>query len=309
MFKFILIHNNSVNYLFMKKLLCIISFVLMLNSVHAQSASAEAKAAYLLAEEEFSGGKYADAIAYLDEATAKLGNANAKILYLKIMALRELAQQDEEKLEPLKKAITAFEKAPDFSSFNEEKQLEVMKLKLKLSKDGTLGKSVSALEASVYSRLGISGWQVGVKLEDMKTAHPDYFSRATRTPMGDTMEVYMIISEQNFGVVVKKGMVFAISKALNANEADDASFSKGYALFNELKNYLGGSPEEKVTNNSYTSTPAKYGGFKWVTKALTWKYKNTQAYVSFMTNETTTYKQPVSYTSNIIMGVGYLEKQ
>jgi hypothetical protein len=293
----------------MKKLLCIISFVLMLNSVHAQSASAEAKAAYLLAEEEFSGGKYADAIAYLDDATVKLGNANAKILYLKIMALRELALQDEEKLEPLKKAITAFEKAPDFSSFNEEKQLEVMKLKLKLSKDGTLGKSVSALEASVYSRLGISGWQVGVKLEDMKTAHPDYFSRATRTPMGDTMEVYMIISEQNFGVVVKKGMVFAISKALNANEADDASFSKGYALFNELKNYLGGSPEEKVTNYSYTSTPAKYGGFKWVTKSLTWKNKNTQAYVSFMTNETTTYKQPVSYTSNITMGVSYLEKQ
>jgi tetratricopeptide (TPR) repeat protein len=293
----------------MKQLLGIISFVLMLNSVHAQSASAEAKAAYLLAEEEFSGGNYASAITYLDDATAKLGNANAKILYLKIMALRELAQQDEENLEPLKKAIAAFEKAPDFNAFNEEKQLEVMKLKLKLSKDGTLGKSISPLEASVYNRLGISGWQVGVKLEEMKTAHPDYFSRATRTPMGDTMEVYMILSEQNFGVVVKRGMVFAISKALNANEADDASFSKGNAFFNELKNYLGGSPEEKVTNYSYTSTPAKYGGFKWVTRYLTWKNKNTQAYVSFMTNETTTYKQPVSYTSFITIGVSYLEKQ
>jgi hypothetical protein len=278
-------------------------------ATRAQSSAAEAKAAYLLAEEEFGAGKYAAAIAYLDQATTKLGNANAKVLYLKIMALRELAKEDEENFEPLKKAIVAFEKAPDFNSFNEEKQLEVMKLKLKLSKDGSLGRSVNPLEASVYSRLGISGWQVGVKLEEMKAAHPDYFSRATRTPMGDTMEVYFLNSEQYFGVVVKKGMVFAISKVLNANEADDASFSRGYALFNELKNYLGGSPEEKVTNQSYTSTPAKYGGWKWVTKALTWKNKNTQAYVSFMTNETTAYKQPVSYTSHITMGVVYLEKQ
>jgi tetratricopeptide (TPR) repeat protein len=294
------------NYLF-----TIASFFLVMTTATAQTGNkaAEAKAAYLLAEEEFGSGKYADAIAYLDEAITKLGNANAKILYLKVMALQELAKEDEENLEPLKKAIAAFEKSPDFNSFNEEKQLEVMKLKLKLSKDGTLGKSVSPLEASVYSKLGISGWQVGVKLEDMKTAHPDYFSRATRTPMGDTMEVYLIISEQNFGVVVKNGKVFAISKALNASEADDASFSKGNALFNELKNYLGGSPEEKVTNNSYTATPAKYGGYKWVTKNLTWKNKNTQAYVSFMTNETTAYKQPVSYTSYITIEVVYVEKQ
>lgn len=274
----------------------------------AQSASAEAKAAYLLAEEEFGSGKYAAAITYLDQAAAKLGNANAKILYLKIMALQELAKQDEENLEPLKKAIAAFEKAPDFNSFNEEKQLEVMKLKLKLSKDGTLGKSVSPLEASVYSRLGISGWQVGVKLEDMKAAHPEFFARATRTALGDTMETYIVISEQYFGISVKKGIVYSIGKSLYANENDDASFSRGYAQFNELKNYFGGNPEEKVINNSYTAKPAKYGGFKMTTKSLLWKNKNIQAGISFTTNETSTYKQPVSYTSTLNLGVVYLEK-
>jgi tetratricopeptide (TPR) repeat protein len=283
--------------------------ILLATGARAQSKGAEAKAAYLLAEEEFGAGKYTTAIAYLDQAVTKLGKANAKILYLKIMALAELSRQDDENIEPLKKAIAAFEKTPDFGAFNEDKQLEVMKLKLKLSSDGSLGKSISALEQSVYSKLGISGWQVGVKLEDIKTAHPDYFSRATRTPMGDTAEYYILSSEQNFAVFVKQGIVISISKALSANETDDASFSRGYAQFNEVKNYLGGSPEEKVTNKNYTATPAKYGGFKWVTKDLTWKNKNVQAFVSFMTNETTAYKQPASYTSYITMGVMYLERQ
>ncbi len=293
----------------MKQLFGLLFFVFMLNSGYAQSASAEAKAAYLLAEEEFGAGKYTAAIDYLDQATAKLGNANAKILYLKIMALRELAQQDEANLEPLKNAIAAFEKAPDFSTFNEEKQLEVMKIKLKLSKDGTLGKSVSPFEVSVYSRLGISGWQVGVKLEDMKAAHPDYFSKATRTPMGDTMEVYLLPEEQYFGVTVKNGKIFSIWKVINANEKDDASFSKGYAQFNELKDYFGGSPEEKVTNQSYTAKPAKYGGYKSVTKNLTWKNKNVYVVVSFLTYETTAYKIPASYTSHVSIGVTYSENQ
>jgi tetratricopeptide (TPR) repeat protein len=292
----------------LKRIICFLLFIAISHNIGAQSASAEAKAAYLLADEEFNAGKYASAIDYLDQATTKLGSANAKILYLKIMALAELAKEDEENIEPLKKAIAAFEKTPDFSSFTEEKQFEVMKLKLKLSKDGTLGKSVSPLEANVYTKLGISGWQVGVKIEDMKAAHPDYFARATRTPMGDTMEVYQIISEQYFGVSVKNGIVFSIGKALNANEKDDASFSKGYALFNELKNYLGGNPEEKVLNQSYTSTPAKYGGYKWVTKSLTWKSKNVQVVMSLTTNETMTYKQPVSYTNIVNLGVVYLEK-
>jgi hypothetical protein len=279
---------------------------MILNTGYAQSASAEAKAAYLLAEEEFSAGKYAATVTYLDEAAAKLGNANAKILYLKIMALRELAQQDEENLEPLKKAIAAFEKAPDFNSFNEEKQLEVMKLKLKLGKDGTLGKSVSPLEASVYSKLGISGWQVGVKLEDMKTAHPDFFARATRTVLGDTMEIYSLTSEQYLGITVKKGIVFTVGKQINAGEKDDASFSRGYTQFNELKNYFGGSPKENITYNNYTAKPAKYGGFKMTTKTLTWNNKNTQVVLSFTTNETSAYKQPVSYTSHLGLGVVYL---
>jgi tetratricopeptide (TPR) repeat protein len=290
----------------MKKLFLFLSMILLIATSYGQASAAEAKAAYLLAEEEFGAGKYTTAIAYLDQATTKLGSPNAKILYLKIMALAELSRQDEENIEPLKEAIAAFEKTPDFGAFNEDKQLEVMKLKLKLSSDGSLGKSVSALEESVYRKIGISGWQVGVKLEDMKTAHPDYFSRATRTPMGDTAEYYALSSEQNFGVWVKRGMVYYISKVLNANETDDISFSKGYALYNELKNYFGGSPEETVTNKTYTSTPAKYGGFKWVTKNLSWTNKNVQAVVSFMTNETTAYKQPASYTSYITVGVIYL---
>ncbi len=119
-------------------ILVVLTFSFIVTS--AQTNSAEAKAAYLLAEEEFAGGKYAASISYLDEAAAKLRGANAKILYLKIMALSELVKTNGDSLQSLNNAISAFEKTPDFASFNEDKQLEVMKLKMKLVRETKFGR-------------------------------------------------------------------------------------------------------------------------------------------------------------------------
>lgn len=127
------IRINNVNYLFVKQLLCVLSFVLIVYSGHAQSSATEAKAAYLLAEESFNTGDWKEALKYLEQCKAKIGTANSKILYLQIMTEMELAKTDAAYYEAVAKTIAAFEKAPDAASFNEEKSLEVMKIKLRLN--------------------------------------------------------------------------------------------------------------------------------------------------------------------------------
>jgi hypothetical protein len=94
----------------MKLLLSLLSFLLILNNGYAQNKGAEAKAAYLLAEEQFNAAKYETCISYLDDAVKSLGAANSKILYLKIMAQRELAKKDTNYVSKLITTIDAFEK-------------------------------------------------------------------------------------------------------------------------------------------------------------------------------------------------------
>lgn len=291
----------------MKRFFTSLALLIVAITVNAQSAAQEAKAAYLLAEEEFGAGKYTSALFYLEEAATKLGNANAKILYLKVMALQVLSQDDEENIPKLKKAIEAFEKAPDFASFNEEKQLEVMKLKLKLAKAGTLGKTLNPLEASVYSRVGITGWQAGVKLEDMKDAHQEYFAKAKKTVLSDTLTLYQLESDQFFTVFVNKGIVQSVTKYILASTKDDASYSIGAATLNELKNYLGGTPEDTVTKNA--SAPSKLPSYSMTTRTLTWKNKDIQVNLVLTTTEYKMHKEPSDYNSSVIVSVGYVPKQ
>lgn len=292
----------------MKTFLLFISFSLIIISTSAQSASAEAKAAYLLAEEEFSAGKYASCISYLDQAAAKFGGPNAKILYLKIMALEVLAEDDDASLEALKKTIAAFSKAPDYDSFNEEKQLEVMKLKLRLEKEGASGKPIDPLEASAYTKMGITGWKVGVKVEAMQEAHPDFFAKARKTAGGDTMAMVSYdVAEQNFTVFVMKGLVFSISKSLvPVNTKDDASFSKSRNIVADLNNHFGGNPVETVTNSD--SPPSKWATISLVSKGYAWNSRKIQVIAAVVNTATKRYKQPTSFDIYAVLSVSYIPK-
>lgn len=118
----------------MKQLLCLLSFVLILHSSQAQSASAEAKAAYLLAEEAFNSADWKGTLTYLEQCKSKLGKPNSKMLYLELMTEMELAKIDAAYYDKALATIAAFEKAPDAGSFNEEKTVEVMKTKLRIGK-------------------------------------------------------------------------------------------------------------------------------------------------------------------------------
>ena len=271
----------------------------LINGAHAQSSAAEAKAAYLLAEEEFNAGKYAASISYLDQATAKLGAANAKILYLKIMALQVLAEDDDASLEALKKAIAAFGKAPDYESFNEEKQLEVLKLKLRLEKEAVSGKPIEPLAASAYTKFGLSTWQVGAKLENMKSANPDFFDKAIKTVYSDTIAHYQT---QDLNVTIVKGIIIGINKIVLASVKDDVSFTRGKNSLAEIKNYLGGNAADLPQTN-YDSGPSKLYTRSYSTIGYSWTGKRILVTAVLLVSREKKMRQPESFESYLSVTV------
>lgn len=222
----------------MKQLLTILFLVLMLPPVQAQNNGAEAKAAYLLAEEQFNAGKYEDCISYLDEAIKNLGTANSKILYLKIMSQRELAKKDPDYVAKLKATIESFEKLPDVASFNEEKFMEVMKLKLFLKKEGTVEKEPEDPTTASFRNYTIDGFNTGLSIEGLKKLKPNYFARVSKSA-SNGIESYLPQAGVNaVNLSAKNDVVFTIQKMLFDYFTDDADFSKGMSTFNNFKNTL-----------------------------------------------------------------------
>ena len=128
-------------------------FVLLFNTGFSQAASTEAKAAYLLAEEAYNANDWTAAKSYLAECTKKLGKPNSKILYLQIMTEMELGKSNAGYYDTVAKSIAAFEELPDIQEFNEEKALEIMKIKLKLNGLREVGRAndKGAIEAPIAS--------------------------------------------------------------------------------------------------------------------------------------------------------------
>lgn len=114
----------------LKKILAIGIFCFSVQVTQAQTNAAEAKVAYLLAEESYGKGDYKSALEFLQQAREALGGSNCKVLYLQIMATRELYAKDTSNNSHLLSLILEFEKSPDYANFNEEKSLEISKLKL-----------------------------------------------------------------------------------------------------------------------------------------------------------------------------------
>lgn len=114
----------------MRKLIMICLFMVTGYALNAQANEREAKAAYLLAEESYGKGDYKSTLEFLGQVREALGSTNCKILYLQIMATRELYAKDTSNNSKLLSLILEFEKSPDYANFNEEKSVEISKLKL-----------------------------------------------------------------------------------------------------------------------------------------------------------------------------------
>lgn len=146
----------------------------------AQNPASQAKAAYLLAEESFEAGNYLKSIDYLKQSRTSLGQSNCKILYLQIMAELELSKKDPEYLHALELSIAEFFKAPDLQSFNEEKSLEVMKLKIQVkemkstaAQEAIKAKENTALAAAAFKNWTWQNWPMHIALRDLKALKKD----------------------------------------------------------------------------------------------------------------------------------------
>lgn len=114
----------------MRKTILVLCLSLTGLVTRAQDNATEAKAAYLLAEECYGKGDYKCTLAYLKEVHKNLGSTNCKILYLQIMATREMLAKSETLADAVLPLVEEFEKSPDYADFNEEKKLEISKIKL-----------------------------------------------------------------------------------------------------------------------------------------------------------------------------------
>lgn len=163
----------------MKQLTALCIALLLYSSGYAQKNTNEAKAAYLLAEESYGKGDYKGALDFLQQVRTSLGSANCKILYLQVMTVRELYAKDSSGAEKTLAVINEFEKASDYASFNEEKVLEITKLKLALKAEAKAIKDKRDTEVAAKAALdkafndefnALGPW--GLSMEELDSALP-----------------------------------------------------------------------------------------------------------------------------------------
>jgi hypothetical protein len=262
-----------------KLLQLFVAIVLLAPGAQAQSKGAEAKAAYLLAEEQFNAGNYQTCISYLDDASKNLGAANSKILYLKILSQREVAKIDASYISKLIATIDSFEKATDVSNFNEEKYLEVVKLKLLVRKQGIEEKTPEELAAARFINYSIDGLKPGMSVDDLKKTKQNYFARATKSTIGD-VDTYFGDSTNNSVVSTKNNIVFGVYKTLFIHEGEDIDFSKSSASINNYKNALGFNFAPVVTT---TETPGQ--GVTSIQTIYEWQFGHKTVTIDFKKND------------------------
>jgi len=239
----------------MYKYIIVLLFCIFINSKSfAQSSQVEAKAAYLLAEESYGKGDMKSTVQYLDDAVSKLGGANAKILYLKIMAQRELANKDQAYLAGLDSTITVFQKLPDLNTFNEDKVLEIAKIKIQLKKEINQKK----IDDELRPRLGMKGierdypdWHLGAPISTLREKHPDLFilldDKANKRFISKKNGIiYYEIPDQKNGVDhfgLYKDRLFEFELVLYKYDDDKDGNKKGKEAFakilNDFKTRLG----------------------------------------------------------------------
>jgi hypothetical protein len=165
----------------MRKLLLVFVVAFGINNLHAQNNANEAKAAYLLAEECYGKGDYKCALDFLQQVKTALGTANCKVLYLQIMATRELDAKDPNISGKVLTLIDEFEKSADYKDFNEEKSLEITKLKLVMRSEQKVYKAKTdsanriKAEQEKYFFETVNKWgPYGLNIDELDKAKPDW---------------------------------------------------------------------------------------------------------------------------------------
>lgn len=187
------------------RLYMIFSFLLLSSlSAFAQINETEAKASYMLAEENYGKGNYPVALTFLKNAKANLGGANCKILYLQIQIESELAKTRKNYRDSLLKTIAAFQTAPDIKDFNEDKVLEVVKMKLEIAQKLIEEKALLAEQKAAEETKNektfkdwrfTAGLNLGLTVKEAEKMYPAFFRRTKTEPSQDYPGLEMITSK------------------------------------------------------------------------------------------------------------------
>ena len=198
------------------------SFMLFFaTSAFSQSNQTEAKAAYLLAEESYGKGDYKTALDFLQQVKTNMGKSNCKILYLEIMATRELYAKDSSNAEKLLPLITEFEKSSDFADFNEEKTLEIIKLKLLLKGEQKAAKD----KLNKLTELKIAKEKTIDSITKARTpAQKDFFIKKV-TEIGQFNITLDELDKANPKWKVKKWIAYKLSQTVDLYHHPDLSFT------------------------------------------------------------------------------------
>jgi hypothetical protein len=246
----------------------------------------EARAAFILAEEEFAANRYENSLKFIEQAAAKPGNASPQLLYLKIKCLQALNQKDIKYTADLKSSIEAFEKSQGLASFPEDKQLDVMKIKLRLSQGVALATGdFTESMTETFKKYQPNGFRLGMTLEEAKQLKPNFFAKASKAPVpnDNTAESYTLFesggSVLNI-ITFKNGRVTFINGAITTS-GENKSFSKGKAALDNFLQYFTGTPEVKTEEKSYTKNDTT------IETVYTWKEGNVIATIRY---STVTYK-------------------
>lgn len=232
-------------------------------SSFSQTNPLEAKAAYLLAEESYGKGDMRAALEYIEEAATKLGAANAKILYLKIMTLKELSAKNAAFNNQLDSAIAAFEKAADIADFNEEKTMEIVKIKLERKRQRNLGNQV---EQSILDYQTKTGWVIGMRADSLEKQRPDLFTTQPgkyyvyKTGVSRTMSLlyhYQSPNLQNLTdiITIKDSLISSHAHYYYNYPTETPDFGQSVkaqvAVLDELKNTFGYIPDPELKTTDY----------------------------------------------------------
>lgn len=281
-----------------RKFLAIALFCLgTYTNVCAQANANEAKAAYLLAEESYGKGDYSTALEYLEQVKTSLGTTNCKILYLQIMAAREFYAKKRGANEKLMVLISEFQKSPDYASFNEEKTLEVTKLKMELKKEA---KSRAEAEKGVAFYQQNTGWHIGMSIDSVIMIKKDWFDTYFKLVGGNrsfppTTYTQMTLPDGSIeSIWLKDGKLDKTSRMYFGNNNSSADFTelkqKIPAILEEATELLGFLPEP--THETKQRSNAKYV-FNDAFTYYTWRNRGLKAVLTFQ--ETTT--SPKSWMS------------
>ena len=147
----------------------------------------KAKIEYEDAETAFASGDFTKTLSHLEEAKKILKKENAKILYLQILAERELARKDTAYFSTVKKTIEKFEKSPGYKPFSEEKKGEIYKIyeRLDSEKEAVVNEMKDTRnKESAFQNFSFKDWELDVNIDELKEKHKEskFFKARPKKP-------------------------------------------------------------------------------------------------------------------------------